>query len=169
MQSILQRFRRDDVGFLYWTVAGGLSAYSIDILDFELSARIPEWLAMIQRAYELDPNYGGASLDEFFIIFYSSLPEVLGGDTERAKYHFQRALEKTRGNSAGAYVSHAQSICIPAQDYDSFRENLEKALAINVNLNPSTRLVNIISQQRAQWLLDNAWKYFSFLPIPDFY
>jgi hypothetical protein len=83
-------------------VAGGLAAYSVDVFDFELGARIPELSAMIERAYELDPGYGGATLDEFLLLFYASLPELLGGDKEKAAVHFQRALDNTGGNSTGA-------------------------------------------------------------------
>jgi predicted anti-sigma-YlaC factor YlaD len=169
LQAILRRCRKDDVGTLYWAVAGGLAAYSIDLLDFELNSQIPKWSAMIHRAYELDPNYGGAALDEFLILFYGSLPALLGGDKDQAIVHFNRALEKTNGNSASAYISYVQSICIPAQDYDTFKDYLEKALAIDPNANVSTRLVTIISQRKARWMLDNAHNYFSFLPIPDNY
>jgi len=168
-QSFLNRLKKEDVGTLYWAVAGGLSAYSIDLLDFELSARIPEWNAMIHKAYDIDPNYGGSALDEFFIIFYASLPEMLGGNRELAELHFKKTMEKTGGNSVGAYVSYAQNICIPDQDYDTYKDYLEKALAINPDADISTRLVNIITQRKARWLLDNAWTYFSFLPIPDYY
>ena len=169
IQPLLKKCKKEDVGLLYWAVAGGLSAYSIDILDYELSANIPQWSAMIQRAYELDPNYSTAALDEFFILYYASLPELLGGDMERAEYHYKLALEKTGGNSAGAYVSYAQAVCVPAQNYDAFKECLDKAIAIDPNKDTSTRLVNIITQKKARWLLENAWTFFSFLPIPDDY
>ena len=169
LQPILRKCKKEDAGLLYWAVAGGLAAYSIDVLDYDLSARIPEWKAMILRAYELDPDYGVAALDEFFILFYASLPEIMGGDKALAEVHFQRALEKTGGNSAGAYVAYAQAICVPAQNYDSYRECLGKALAVDPDADPSTRLANIISQRKARWLIDNAYIYFSFLPIPDDY
>ena len=168
-QRILKKCKKDDAGLLYWAVAGGLAAYSIDILDFNLNARIPEWKAMILRAYELDPDYGTASLDEFLILFYASMPEMLGGDKEQAEVHFERALKKTGGNSAGAYVSYAQAICVPAQDYETYKDYLEKALAIDPNSDVSARLVTIITQRKARWLLDNAYNYFSFLPFPDDY
>jgi len=169
LQTFLKKCKKEDAGLLYWAVAGGLAAFSLDIFDFDLAARIPEWKLMIQRAYELDPDFGGASLDEFLILFYGSLPELLGGNKELAKHHFQLALEKTGGNSAGAYISYAQSICVPIQDYDTFKDCLEKALAIDPDANVSTRLVTIISQRKARWMLDNAWNYFSFLPIPSGY
>jgi len=168
-QDFLNKLKKDDVSLLYWAVAGGLSAYSIDLMDFELSSRIPEWNVMIHRAYELNPDFDGAALNEFFIIFYASLPELMGGDLKRAEEHFKLALEKTKGRSVGAYVSYAQSVCIPAQDYDTFKEYLDLALAINPDDDISTRLVNIITQQKARWLLDNAYMFFSFLPFPDEY
>ena len=169
LQRMLARCKKDDAGLLYWAVAGGLAAYSIDVFDFDLSARIPQWKAMILRAYQLDPDYNVAALDEFLFLFYASLPEVMGGDKEQAEVHFQRALEKTQGHSAGAYVSYAQAICVPAQDYETYKDYLEKALAIDPDADPSMRLVTIMTQRKARWLLDNAWNYFSFLPIPDDY
>jgi predicted anti-sigma-YlaC factor YlaD len=167
--SLLAKCKKEDVGLLYWTVAGGLAAYSLDLLDFELNAKIPEWSMMIKRAYELDPDFGGATLDEFLLLFYASLPEMMGGDKDRAKEHFNRAMEKTGGRSTSAYISYAQSICVPAQDYETYKDYLEKALAVDPNVDLSTRLVNIINQRKARWLLDNAYLNFSFLPFPDDY
>jgi hypothetical protein len=164
---LLQKCGKADAGLLYWTVAGGMAAYSIDVLDFDLGAKIPEWAAMIQRAYDLNPDYNGAALDEFLLLFYASLPEALGGSKAKAELHFRRALEKTNGNSTGAYVSYAQSIGGPAQDYDLFKTNLEKALAVDVDADVSSRLVNIINQRKARFLLDTAYNFFSFLPGPD--
>ena len=169
LQAALKKFKKDDVGLLYWTVAGGLAAYSIDVLDFDLSVRIPQWKAMILRAYELNPDFDGTALDEFLLLFYASLPEIMGGDKDLARRHFLRAQEKTGGTSVGAYVSYAQSICVPAQDYDTFADYLEKALAVDSDADPSTRLVTVINQRKARWLLDNAYNYFSFLPIPGDY
>jgi len=167
--ALLAKCKKEDAGLLYWTVAGGLAAYSLDLLDFDLSAKIPAWSMMIKRAYELDPGFGVAALDEFLLLFYASLPEVMGGDKERAKEHFKKALEKTDGKSTSAYISYAQSICVPAQDYDGYKDNLEKALAVDPDADVSTRLVNIINQRKARWLLDNAYLSFSFLPFPDNY
>jgi len=167
LQPLLDKCKKDDVALLYWTVAGGLAAYSLDVFDFNLSSFIPDWNLMINRAYELDPDFNSGALDEFFILFYASLPEIMGGDKEKAKVHFRRVQEKTGGNSVGAYISYAQSICVPDQDYETYRDYLETALAIDPNADISTRLVTVINQRKARWLLDNAYIYFSFLPFPD--
>ena len=157
---LLQKCKKEDVPLLYWAVASGLSAYSIDVFDFDLGSSIPEWGAMMGRAYELDPNFNNGAIDDFYILFYAALPETLGGDKAKAELHFKRALEKSRYLAAGPYVSYAKAICIPAQDHAAFRENLEKALAIDPDKDPSNRLVNILSQRKARYLLDTSYEYF---------
>ncbi|MCL2129182.1 MAG: TRAP transporter TatT component family protein [Treponema sp.] len=167
LAAILSKCKKEDVPLLYWTAAGGLAAYSIDVFDFELGFNIPKWGALMGRAYELDPDYNNGAIDDFYIQYYAALPETLGGDKAKAETHFKLALEKTKGNSAGPYVSYARSICVPAQDYDAFKENLEKALAINPDDDPPNRLINIITQRKARYLLDTAYEYFSFIPYDD--
>jgi predicted anti-sigma-YlaC factor YlaD len=160
LDACLAGTKKEDVPLLYWTVAGSLSAYSLDPFNLELGMRIPELSAMIQRAYELDPDFNNGAIDDFYILFYASLPSFLGGDKSKADAHFTLALEKSRGMSAGPYVSYAQAVSIPAQDYETFRKYLEAALAVDPDANPANRLVNIISQRKAQHLLDNAPDYF---------
>jgi predicted anti-sigma-YlaC factor YlaD len=167
MEAYLAQCTKEDVPLLYWAVAGTLAAYSIDVFDFDLGAKIPDLAAMIARTYELDPDFNKGAIDEFYILFYASLPEVLGGNPALAEVHFNRAVEKTRRLSAGPYVSYAQAVCIPAQDYDAFKANLEKALDIDPDEDPSNRLINIISQKKAQHLLDRAYDFFTFLDYEE--
>ena len=164
LEPLLKKCKKEDVSLLYWTAAGGLAAYSIDLFDFNLGSAIPEWGAIMARAYELDPDFNNGAIDDFYILFYASLPDNLGGDKAKAEIHFKRALEKSRMLAAGPYVSYASAVCIPAQDYDGFRENLEKAMAIDPDKEPSMRLLNILSRRKANYLLDTAKNYFSALP-----
>jgi predicted anti-sigma-YlaC factor YlaD len=167
LDAFLSRTKKEDVPLLYWTVAASLSAYSLDPFNLELGMRIGELHAMIQRAYELDPDFNNGAIDDFFVLFYASLPESLGGDKSKVDTHFNLAVEKSKGLSAGPYVSYAQVISVPAQDYETFKKYLETALAIDPDENPSNRLVNIVSQRKAQYLLDNASNYFPFLDVWD--
>jgi predicted anti-sigma-YlaC factor YlaD len=160
MPEMLAKLKKADVPALYWSAAAGLMAFSLNPFDMELGVRIPEFYALVERAYELDPDFNSGALDDFLLLFHASIPEGMGGDKSRIDVHFQRAVEKSGGLSAGPYVSYAQAVSIPAQDYDRFKELLETALAIDVNLNPSNRLVNILSQQKARYLLDSAAFFF---------
>jgi predicted anti-sigma-YlaC factor YlaD len=158
LSGILAQMRAADVPWLYWTVAGTLAAYSIDPMDLDLGLKIPELTLFINRAYELDPDYNNGALDDFFILFYGSLPPTLGGDREKAVEHYRLALEKSKGLSPSPYVSYAEAIAIPAQDYPAFKSNLEKALAVDIGkIKVATdKLAAKLSQRRARYLLDNA-------------
>ena len=156
----LSGIQKDDVPSLYWAAAGGVSAFSINPFDLDLGLRIQEFHALIARAYELDADYRSGALDDFLLLFYASVPDYMGGDKAKAEMHFRRAVEKSKGLSASPYVSHAQTVSIPAQDYDTFKEYLEAALAIDPDADPSNRLVNIIYQRKARYLLDSAGQFF---------
>jgi predicted anti-sigma-YlaC factor YlaD len=167
LEGFLAKTKKEDVPLLYWIVAGRLSAWSLDPFDLELGTRVRDLAVMIHRAYELDPDFNRGAIDDFYILFYASLPEGLGGDKSRTKVHFDRAVEKSGGLLAGPYVSWAESVCIPSQDYPSFKENLEKALAVDPGADPGSRLVNILSQRKARYLLDSAPDYFIDLETGD--
>ncbi|MDR0635848.1 MAG: TRAP transporter TatT component family protein [Treponema sp.] len=161
-KQYLARLKKADVALIYWTAAATLSAYSLAPLNnVDLGLRIPSLIALVQRAYALDPDFNGGSLDDFFVLVYGSLPDYMGGDKAKAETHYQLALKKSGGASAGPYVSYAQSIAVPAQDYEMFKQYLEAALAIDVNEYPSKRLENILAQRKARYLLDNAIYYFA--------
>jgi predicted anti-sigma-YlaC factor YlaD len=160
VETYLAKMKKGDVPILYWTVAGTLAAFSLDPFDLGLGVKIPVLTAMINRAYQLDPDFNKGALDEFYVLFYGSLPESMGGNKSLVGTHFNRAIEKSKGLSASPYVSYAETFKNPPQDYASFKEYLEKALAIDPDGDPSNRLVNILSQRKARYLLDHAEDFF---------
>jgi predicted anti-sigma-YlaC factor YlaD len=160
LPTFLAKMKKDDIPALYWSAAAGLSAYSLNPFDMELGVRIREFYSLVERAYALDPDYNSGALDDFLLLFHASVPETMGGDKTKVDVHYNRALQKSKGLSAGTYVSYAQVVSIPAQDYGKFKELLELALAIDPNIEPSTRLVNVMAQQKARYLLDSADLFF---------
>ncbi|MDR1072673.1 MAG: TRAP transporter TatT component family protein [Treponema sp.] len=160
MRAVMERTVKEDAAYLYWSTAGSLCAYSLAPMDFELGMKIKALEVMIDRAYELDPDFNSGAIDDFYVLFYASLPEGLVGDRSMIDEHFRLAVEKSGGLLAGPYVSYAQSVARPNQDYEGFRLNLEKALAIDPNKDRDNRLVNAINQRKARYLLDNIEDYF---------
>jgi predicted anti-sigma-YlaC factor YlaD len=153
-------FQKEDVPSLYWLSAGTLLAYSINPLDYELGSKLPETDAFIKTAYRLDPDWNKGAIDSLLVSYYASIPEAMGGSKKLAKEHYDLALQKSDYLSVGTYVAWAESVCIPAQDYADFKDNLEKALAIDVNKDPENKLANILSRRKAKYLLENAKNFF---------
>jgi predicted anti-sigma-YlaC factor YlaD len=165
--AFLALVKKEEVPLLYWDAAGILSAYALNPFDLDLGMRIPELSALIARAYDLDPDYNLGALDEFYLLFYASLPEGMGGDKEKAEIHYKKALEKSNGLAAGPYVSYAKAVAVPAQDYELFKSCLDAALAVDTETQSANRLVNILAQNKARYMLENASGFFAELDFAE--
>lgn len=156
----LERTTRRDAPLLYWAGAGWLGAYAIDPFDMDLGVTLPAAAALIERVYRLDPDYAAGAIHEFYILYYGSLPEYMGGSLKKAREHFAKALAVSGGRSSTPYISLATAVTVKEQDLAEFRELLNRALAIDPEADPENRLVNVLNQRKAQWLLEHADDFF---------
>ena len=145
--------RQDQVDGLFWTAAAWGSAISLGLDRPELVADIDAVRAMTRRALALDDTYERGTIHTV-MIGLESLPEAMGGSPERARQHFERAVELSGKAQAAPYVTFAASASVSAQDREEFVRLLETALAIDPDASPADRLANRITQRRARWLLD---------------
>jgi predicted anti-sigma-YlaC factor YlaD len=151
--AALTRARKADVPLLYWTAASWGSAIALALDKPDISIDLPTVRALADRAIALDESWSKGALHEM-LISLDSLPEGLGGSAERARTHFKRAVELQGGSSPGPYVALALGIAVPAQDRAEFESLLKKALEVDPEKDPSTRLVTLVQQRRARALLD---------------
>jgi len=151
---------KDDVELLYWTAASWLGAIVLDKGDNELMADEPEAEALLYRAYELNPDYDKGAIEDFLITYEGGKPAMMGGSAKNARKHFDRALVLNKGLDATTYVNYAEAVDEKQQNKEEFEEMLNKALAIDPNKELANRLVNLLMQDRARWLLANEDKLF---------
>lgn len=152
--------QKEDIDFLYWGGAGWLGAFAIDPFDMDIGLTLPGASALMERVLELDENYGGGSIHEFYITYYASLPDYMGGNVDKAREHFKIAVEMTGGKSTSAYLSFATGICVKEQNSKEFKRLLHKVLEVDPDADPGNRLLTILNQRRARWLLDHIEDYF---------
>ena len=109
--------------------------------------------ALIDRALELNPDYDFGAIHGF-LITYESVRRTASGDfAPRSRKHFERVVELTSGQSAAPYVALAETVSVSKQDSAEFESLLKKALAVNPDARPEWRLMNLVMQRRARWLL----------------
>ncbi|MBD3314480.1 MAG: hypothetical protein GF344_01725 [Chitinivibrionales bacterium] len=149
-----------DTTMLYWTAASWMGAFTTDKFDMKLAVDMGKPVAMMERVLELNESYGQGSAHEFFISYYGSLPPSMGGSDDKAREHFERAVELSEGHKVGPYLSLATSVAVSNQNVTEYRSLLKKALAVDVDKHPSNRLANIIGQRKAKWLLKNIEDFF---------
>ena len=150
-KSAVKVLRKPDVPLIYWTAAGLGLAIAASKDDVSMLARIPEVEALLDRALELDPAWNSGALHEFWIVLAAAKPGK--PDAEKVQSHFVNAFELSKGQRASLFVSFAESVCIPQQNREEFTRFIEKALAIDVDRTKEIRLLNLVAQRRARWLL----------------
>jgi len=160
VQAALRLTRKEDADYLYWAAAAWMGAFSADPFDFVQIVAVPHAVAMLQQVDAWDDAYGAGAVHEIFISFYGSAPADLGGGEQKARASFARAVALSKGLRVGPYVALATSVSVKNQNAGEFRALLGTALAIDVNADIPDRLVNIINQRKAQWLLDHVDDYF---------
>ena len=145
-----------DVPLLYWTAASWGAAIALAKDDPDLLADLPVVETLMRRALELDEGFEHGAIHEFLIALEGSRSDAMGGSVERSRAHFERAMELSGGQRAAPLVSLAETVSVRNQDRVEFEALLNRALKVDVNARPQWRLVNLILQRRARWLLARA-------------
>ncbi len=147
--ATLARTTALDAPFLYLAGAGLAGATSADSGNLALVAALPLAGALIQRVLAVDETFNKGSAHEFMVSFEASRP---GGSIEAARSHYDRALELSGGFRASVYLALAEAVLVGEQDVNEFRAMLNAARAVDVDEKPNSRLLNVIAQERAEWL-----------------
>ena len=155
--AALARVRKRDVPLLYWTAAAHGLAISASKDDPELIAQLPTVEAFIRRALALDAAWNEGSLPEFLINIEASRSGMKPSEVQaHIQTYYDQALRLSGGRRASLFVSYAENASIPTQNRVQFQEMLERALNIDPDQRPETRLATVIAQRRARWLLGRA-------------
>jgi predicted anti-sigma-YlaC factor YlaD len=139
---------------MYWVAASHVGAFASDPFDFSLMVDVPLAEKIMARARDLDPAYSGGSIWDFYISFYSGMPESLGGNRSLIGGAYEKALEYAKGRSPSPYISYALAWALPEGDRALFVELLDKALAFDPALYPESRLAMTLALRTAKYYYD---------------
>lgn len=151
---------RADVPLLYWTAVswGAAIALSKDRPDVIADQPIVE--ALIDRAMELDEAFDGGAIHCFLITYEMARKGEATDAATRATMHYRRAVLLSHGHDAAPMLCYAESVCLARQDRSEFEATLHLALKIDPDAYPANRLINLVMQQRARWLLSRVNELF---------
>jgi predicted anti-sigma-YlaC factor YlaD len=155
-----QDANKKDVPLLYWTACAWAGAISLSKDNPDLVAQVPAMEALIDRALELDESFDHGAIHCFLISYEMNRQGAAGDPAARARQHFERAMALSGGNEAAPLLAMAESVAVQKQDVKEFDSLLQQALAINPDAHPETRLVNLVMQRRARWLLSRKSDFF---------
>jgi len=149
----LAQVEEEDVSLLYWTGATWLARISKSKEDMESIGALPIAAAFIKRALELDEDWSDGSLHDLAILLEPSLP--MPGGLDRARTHYERAIELADGRLASPYVSLGTSVSVVEQKKEEFVQLMELAIAVDIAANPDAQLANLYAQEQARYYLNH--------------
>lgn len=158
----LNGFGKNDVPALFWTAFNWGSLINLSKDSPVSLAEVPKVEAIMKRVLELDETYyyGGPHL--FFGAYYGSRAKMFGGDPDKSKTHFEKALTLFEHKFLLAQVTYAQIYAVQNQDFPLFEKLLNEVLNSKTDILPEQRLGNEIAYKKARWLLDHAQLFFKF-------
>ncbi len=158
--STLSAFGVKDIEKLYWLALSWMGAFNCDKFDMELSISSGYAVQILKRCLELDETFNNGGIHEFFVTYYGSIPPAMGGSPEKAREHFKRAVELSRGKKGSIYLALALSVSVNEQNAAEFRDLLGRTLAIDTEMPSPERLENILAKRRAAYFLAHMDDYF---------
>ena len=166
-QQALAAYAPQDAPALYWTAAGWVAAFAIDPGDMKLGITLPQAAALMERVIQLDPRFAQASVYNFYILYYGSIPDYMGGDPQKARDYFQKAVAASGSRDTSAFLSLAVTVSQNDQNVAEFKSLLQKVLDFDPDTAPENRLINILNQRKARWLLEHIEDFFLLDEVKD--
>ena len=140
----------DDLQLLYWLgMCWGGRINATKAIEEVVDLPIVE--AVMQRALEIDETYFFAGSHLLFGMMYAGRTEKVGGDPERGKTHYERAIELTQGRFLLAKVHYAMNYAVMVQDHALYIRLLDEVLDADPaeTDDDENRLVNQVSRDLA--------------------
>jgi hypothetical protein len=127
--------------------------------DWTAIAEIPKIEALMERVVELDESHerGGAHL--YLGVLLTQRPASLGGQPERAREHFERAVALSQGRNLMAKVLYARQYARLVFDRPLHDRLLQEVVEADPEA-PGLTLSNTLAQEQAHRLLGEADGYF---------
>jgi len=149
----------DDLSALYtWALssAGWIQAHSD---DWNAVAELPKVQAALQRVVELNDGFEKGAAHLYLGVLATLRPPALGGDPEKGKNHFERAIALSHGRNLMAKVLFAKHYARMVFDRKLHDQLLQDVLAANPK-DPGRTLSNVLAQNEARQLLATSKDYF---------
>lgn len=156
----VQAAGKKDVPYIFWSAACWANWIILNLDSVEAMAELPRVELLIRRAQELDEGFYYGGPDLFLGVWLASRPAVAGGDLQKARQYFLRALDLGKGKFLMAYVYYADNYARRALDKDLFVSTLNKVLETPADISPDLTLVNTIAKTKAKELLSHVDEYF---------
>ncbi len=156
---IISKMDNKDLSALYTLGSSWASWINANSNDFNAIADISRIEIIMERVVELDETYKEGSALLYLGTLATLLPPALGGNPEKGRECFEKAIKISQGKNFIIKVIFAKQYARMLFDRDLHDKLLKEVLEEDPDI-PGYTLVNTYAQKQAKKLLESADEYF---------
>ncbi len=159
VKRLLAESPADFAPIAFWTGIcwGGLINAA---MEADLATGLPMVEKLVARSEELQPDYFFYAAYIFHAMFNASRSTMLGGDLEKGKEFFEKAIEASGGNFLLWKVMYASTYAVNKQDPETFIRLLQEVLDAPKEDPEDRTLANQAARDKAVRLLGRVQDFF---------
>lgn len=158
-QASLAKVGTSDIAYLYTYGAAWATWIQAHKGDWNAVADVPRLEAIMLRVVALDETYEWGRAHLYLGVINSQLPPTLGGQPEKGRAHFEKAIELSGGQDLIAKVELARNYARLVFDKSLHDQLLNEVLATETTISKLT-LSNTLARESARELLATSAEYF---------
>ena len=155
-----QHLRESDLPWVFWTATAWGAWIAAHLESMAALAQLPRVIYLMEWVLERDEGFRGGGPHVFLGVYHAALPPMLGGDPERSRRHFDRALELSGRKDLMVQVQMARYYARQVFDRPLYQDLLQEVLDRPVDEVPELTLQNAAAQRQARQLLEEIDDYF---------
>lgn len=156
----VKTIKKSDIDYVFWAGYAWIQWVIENADDMDAMTELPKAKAIIDRVYALDSSYYYGTPHLIYGMYYSILPKSAGGDLEKSKDEFDKALEYGGEKFLNTKVFFANFYCKAKYDRDLFVGTLTEVIEADLDKYPEVRLLNTFAQNQAIKLLEQVDEFF---------
>lgn len=158
-QAGLQDVRADEADTLFILGLSWLAYIQAHRDEWSALAGLPKVEAVLLRVQELDENLRAGDREHYLAVLNTLRPPALGGQFEKGRAHYERAIDLTGGHDLSIKVDYARFYARTLYDRELHDRLLNEVLAADPE-HPRLTLLNTLARREARDLLESADDYF---------
>ena len=159
MELVIDSLVPSDMEVLYVLTGAWASWILVHSNEYRALAQISRVQLLVERMLELDEGYEFGTPHMYMGVFKSLVPPALGGNTDEAREHFERAIDLSEGKNLYAKVLFAERYARSLLDRELHDQLLDEVIEADPTVDGLT-LQNRLAQQRAEELKNTADDFF---------
>ena len=145
-EQITRHLRAEDVAVVFWAASSWGAWISTHLDSMAAIAQLPRVIYLMEWVLSQDETFLDGAPHVFLGVYHAALPALLGGSPDRAREHFDRALEIGQRQTLIVQVQMARYYARQIFDRELFVALLDEVIRAPADADPDLRLQNMAAK-----------------------